>query len=69
MSCCEAEGVSKGVPWPIFPDSSSLAPICVANLKSALHAKAPGQVNRPFPRKAWEYASICLCSALWVAAC
>lgn len=46
--------------------SCSVASECVANLKSAPQAEAPGKVNRPFRRRTGECFTLCLCSALGV---
>ena len=48
VSCSEAKGECKdGIAWPLFPESTSVAPRCVTNLKPTPQAEAPGQVNRP----------------------
>lgn len=48
MSCSEAKGgeYNDGIPCPTFPESTSIASRCVANLKFPPQVEA--QENRPF---------------------
>lgn len=40
-----------GIPWPVFPESSSVASRYVVNTKPTSKAEAPGQVSRPFSQE------------------
>ena len=52
MSRSKAEGeCGGGIPWPTFPDSTTLPFRFVTNLKHVPQAEAPGQVNRPFSQR------------------
>lgn len=52
MSCSKAEGECKdGIPWLLFPESTSVFSRCVLNQKLAPQAKVLGQANRPLPQK------------------
>ena len=47
------------VSWLTFPGNTSAASGYVVNLKPALSAKAPGQVNSLFSWKDLGYVSVC----------
>ena len=43
VTCSDTEGECKdGIPWPTFPESTSVASRCMPNLKPASTAEAPG---------------------------
>lgn len=52
MSCSEAERQHKdGIPWPMFPDCTSVASRCVPNLKPAPKVQVPGLASRSLLQK------------------
>lgn len=61
-SCSKLLG---GISLPVFPESSYVACICLANLKLIPQAEAPGQLNGPFSLEDWRcMLASHLCDAL-----
>lgn len=70
--CSEAEGKHKDdVPWPVFPERTSIVSRDVANLKTASQDKGPGHVSRSFSQGDWGcmHAVCYLHSVLGVVVC
>ena len=59
------KGQEGGVSLPVFPESTFVACIYVANLKSLPQSEALGQINRPFPC-AEDVLHCTLCAVSWM---
>jgi len=56
VSCSKVKGKCQdGVPWSLFPESTSVGSSYVPDFKTTPEAKAPAQANRYLSQKDWGY--------------